>query len=112
MRKLFAIGSKVGLSARTPPTIAMLGDPNIPTQLSSGALTMDEPRMFLLVVLVFHVPAPQADQTWPGIIVTEPMTASVKGPLVLRLRSKVTWSRTFMWVTLDSGIPRKAPVAL
>src|SRR3989442_4059289 len=73
IRKLFVMGSKIGLSARTPPTVAMLGEANVPTQLSSAAFTILVPAMFLPVTPLFQVLAPQADQTCPGIIVIEPM---------------------------------------
>src|SRR5437867_2809305 len=102
MRKLFATGSKVGLSARTPPTVAMLGEPNCPTQVSSATLTILEPARFLPVKPLFQVLALQADQPWPGMMVTPgnvvmpPMNSSVKGPLVLRLRSRVNSSKTLM----------------
>src|SRR5437016_5222726 len=72
IRKLFATGSKVGLSARTPLTVAMLGEPKIPTQTSSGAPTMLAPAMSLPVTPLFQVLAPHADHMWPGMIVIDP----------------------------------------
>src|SRR2546427_2556304 len=96
IRKLFVTGSKVGLSARVPPTEIMLGEPKVPTQVSSAALTILVPAMFLPVTSLFHVFAPQADQMWPGIMVTPPRKSSVNGPLALRLRSTVNSSKTLM----------------
>src|SRR3989442_16005446 len=104
VRKLFVMGSKIGLSARTPPTIAMLGAPKSPTQLSSEAFTMFVPATFLPVTPVFQVLAPQADQTWPGMMVTPPMRSSVNGPLALRFRSRVYSSSTLMWEMLASDV--------
>src|SRR2546428_139478 len=104
VRKLFVMGSKIGLSARTPPTIAMLGAPKSPTQLSSEAFTMFVPATFLPVTPVFQVLAPQADQTWPGMMVTSPMRSSVNGPLALRFRSRVYSSSTLMWEMLASDV--------
>src|SRR6267378_6018575 len=104
IRKLFFMGSKIGLSARTPPTVAMLGAPNCPTQLSSEAFTTIVPATFLPVTPVFHALAPQADQTWPGIIVTPPTKSSVNGPSDLRFRSRVYSSSTLMWATLASDV--------
>src|SRR5437660_10671249 len=89
IRKLFVTGSKVGLSARVPPTVTMLGAPNAPTHASSGALTMFVPEISLPVTPLFHVLAPQADHRWPGIMVMSPIPVSVKRPLALRLTSRV-----------------------
>src|SRR2546425_13119435 len=96
MRKLFATTSKLELSARTPLTVTMLGEAKVPTHISSAALTMFVPAAFLPVTPLFHALAPQADQMWPGIIVTPPMESSVKGPLALKLRSRVNSSKTLM----------------
>src|SRR2546425_6269808 len=98
IRNPLVTGSKVGLSARTPPTETMLGEPNVPTQLSSGAPTMlaAAASMFLPVTPLFQVPRPQADQTWPGMMVTPPRKNSVKGPLDLRFKSRVNSSSTLM----------------
>src|SRR5207244_10713579 len=85
MRKLFVIGSKVGLSARTPPTLVMLGAPKCPTQVSSAALTMLVPAMFLPVTPLFQVLAAQADQMWPGIMVIPRMNNPENGRLDLRV---------------------------
>ena len=60
------------------------------------------PATFLPVTPLFQVLALQADQTWPGMMVTPgnvvmpPMNSSVKGPLVLRLRSRVNSSKTLI----------------
>src|SRR5437016_9208437 len=88
MSRLFATTSTVGLSARvgTPPTstVVMLGAAKFPTQVSSGALTMLLPATFLPVTPLFQVLALQADQTWPGMMVTPgnvvmpPMNSSVR----------------------------------
>src|SRR2546428_13980200 len=88
----------------------MLGAPNAPTQLSSGALTTVVPAMFLPVTPVFQMPAPHADQMWPGIMVTSP--TPVKGPGPLRLRSRVNSSRILTWLRLDNEVAWNAPVAL
>src|SRR6266540_2928893 len=96
MRKLFATGSKAGSLAGTPPTVTMLGELNVPTHASSAAVTTLVPATFLPVTPLFQVLAPQADQRWPGIMVIPPRNSSVNGPLVLRLRSRVNWSRTTM----------------
>src|SRR5439155_3716528 len=112
MRKLFVTGSKVGLSARVPPTVTMLGAPNAPMQAVSGALTMLVPEISLPVTPLFHVLAPQADQMWPGIMVIPPRKSSVNGPLAFRLRSTVNSSKTLMLATLESEVAWNAPVAL
>src|SRR2546427_8852229 len=104
IRKLFVTGSKVGLSARVPPTVTMLGARNAPMQASSGAVTMLVPEISLQVTPPFHVLAPQADHMWPGIMVTPPRKSSVNGPLALRLRSRVNSSRTLMCATLASDV--------
>src|SRR5437667_12384996 len=96
MRKLFVMGSKVGLSARTAPTLVMLGAPNCPTQVSSAALAMFVPAMFLPVTPLFQALTPQADQMWPGIMVIPPMNNSGNGPLALRFKSRVNSSKTLM----------------
>src|SRR5260370_23471269 len=101
MSRLFAMTSTVGWSQRvaTPATRQaedMLGEAKCPTQVSSGALTMLMPAMFLPVTPVFHVVALQADQTWPGIMVMPPIKSSVNGLLALRFRSRVNSSSTFM----------------
>src|SRR5882762_7422427 len=112
IRKLFATGSKVGLSARTPPTLVMLGAPKCPTQVSSAESTMLVPAMFLPVTPLFQVLELQADQIWPGIMVIPPMNNSVNGPLALRFKSRVNSSRTLMWATLEREAAWNAPVAL
>src|SRR5690348_7282583 len=96
IRKLFVTGSNVGLSARVPPTVTMLGAPNAPTQAVSGALTMFVPEISLPVTPLFQVLAPQPDQMWPGIMVMPPRNSSVNGPLALRFRSNVNSSKTLM----------------
>src|SRR5213595_442547 len=96
MRKLFVTGSKVGLSARVPPTVTMLGAPNAPMQVSSGAVTMLVPEMSLPVTPLSKVLALQADQMGPGIMVIQPTKSTVNGPLALRLRSTVYSSKTLM----------------
>src|SRR5438132_14262778 len=106
------MGSKIGLSARTPPTVAMLGAPKCPTQLTSEAFTILVPTMFLLVTPVFHVLAPQADPTWPGIMVTPPTRSSVNGPSALRLRSRVYSSITLIGETLARALAWHARLAL
>src|SRR5690349_6727426 len=97
IKKLFVTGSKYGLSARTPPTVAILGAPKRPTQLSSAASTILVPAIFLPVTPVFQILAPHADHTWPGMMVMPPIRSSVNGPLALRLRSRVYSSSTLMW---------------
>src|SRR3989442_11523741 len=92
IRKLFVTGSKVGLSARVPPTVTMLGAPNAPMQAVSGAVTMFVPEISLPVTPLFQVLAPQADQMWPGIMVMSPMGAAGKGPAPLKLISRVNSS--------------------
>src|SRR2546422_5902546 len=87
----------------------MLGEPNAPMQLSSGALTTVVPAMFLPITPLFQPPR-HADQMWPGIIVTSP--TPVKGPGPLRLRSRVNSSRILTWLRLDSEVAWNAPVAL
>src|SRR5438132_8679120 len=106
------MGSKIGLSARTPPTEATFGAPKSPTQLSSEAFTMFVPSTILPVTPMFQVLAPQADQIWPGMMVTPPMRSSVNGPSALRFRSRVYSSSTLMWETLASDVAWYAPVAL
>src|SRR5947199_9193321 len=112
MRKLFAIGSKAGLSADTPFTTATLGEPNAPTQLSSAAATMLVPTRFLPRTPLFHVLAPHPDQTWPGMMVMPPRKSSVNGPLALRFRSTVNSSRTLTSAMLASDVAGNAPVEL
>src|SRR3989442_6055995 len=99
IKKPFVTGSKSTLAAGILFKVTMLGELNVPTQLSWSALTILLPAMFLPVKPLFHVfvpCVPQLDQTCPGMMVTSPIDNSVNGPLILRLRSRVNSSRTLM----------------
>src|SRR5437660_11956489 len=75
---------------------------NVPTQLSSAALTRVVPARLVPLTWLFQVLAPHADHVWPGMMVMAPMNRSVNGPLALMFKSSLVGLKTWIPTTLVS----------
>src|SRR2546425_5655192 len=91
------MGSKIGLSARTPPTIAMLGAPKSPTQLSSEAFTMFVPATFLPVTPVPQALAPHTAQISREMVEAPAMRSTENRLILVSFVARIYSKSTVVW---------------